>query len=184
MRHRLCSHRTACHCVRALLALLAFGLAGFGAGAPSLRAATRPTDSSDSRTVHVGILHSQRKEMAFSELPLIRATQMAIDEVNEEGGVRGCRVESIVKDGESDDAVFQQRAQELIDEGVVAIFGCWTSSSRIAVRRVVEASNRLLYYPVQYEGEDPSKNIFYLGAAPNQQILPAVQWVEMNLTKP
>jgi urea transport system substrate-binding protein len=127
--------------------------------------------------IRVGVLHSRTGTMAVSERPVIDATLLAIEEVNEDGGVLGRPVEAVVEDGQSDGAVFAQKADKLItQDGVVAVFGCWTSASRKAVRPVVEKRDHLLLYPVQYEGLEQSLNIVYLGAAPNQQIIPAVTW--------
>lgn len=134
------------------------------------------------RVVKVGVLHSQTGTMADSEKPVLDATLMAIDEINKKGIIPGVKVEPVVVDGASDPATFARRAEELIrDEEVVAIFGCWTSASRKAVKPIVEKYNNLLFYPVQYEGIESSPNIVYLGAAPNQQIIPAVFWAKQQL---
>ncbi len=134
------------------------------------------------KTVKVGVLHSQTGTMAESEKPVLDATLMAIQEVNDQGLIPGVTVEAVVADGASDPQTFARRAEELIrDEGVVAIFGCWTSASRKAVKPVVEKYNNLLFYPVQYEGIESSPNIVYLGAAPNQQIIPAIYWAKHEL---
>jgi urea transport system substrate-binding protein len=127
--------------------------------------------------IRVGVLHSLSGTMSGSERPVIDTTLLAIEEVNSAGGVLGRPVEAVVEDGQSDGAVFAQKADKLItQDGVVAVFGCWTSASRKAVRPVVEKRDHLLLYPVQYEGLEQSPNIIYLGAAPNQQIIPAVTW--------
>jgi urea transport system substrate-binding protein len=132
--------------------------------------------------VRIGVLHSLSGPMAMSERPLVDAVLMAVDEANASGGVGGRRIEAVVADGKSDPAVFRREAGRLISqEGVRAIFGCWTSASRKAVKPVVEANNSILFYPVQYEGMEQSPNIVYLGAAPNQQIIPAVTWALENL---
>jgi urea transport system substrate-binding protein len=137
-----------------------------------------------SRSLRVGVLHSSTGTMALSEKPLIDAVRLAIDEVNQAGGVLGARVEPVVADGRSDPAAFAREAERLIvDEAVCTIFGCWTSASRKAVRPVVERHDHLLLYPVQYEGAEQSPNIFYLGAAPNQQIVPTVRWAAEHLGK-
>jgi urea transport system substrate-binding protein len=134
----------------------------------------RPTRSD---TVKVGVLHSLSGMMAWSETPVVDATLMALEEVNENGGVLSRRVEAMVADGESDEIVFAREADRLIGEqGVCTIFGCWTSATRKAVLPVVEAHHHLLLYPTQYEGMEESANIVYLGAVPNQQALPAVRW--------
>lgn len=129
------------------------------------------------RVVKVGVLHSKSGTMADSEKPVVDATLMAIDEINEKGIIPGVHVEAVIEDGASDPATFARKAEKLIrEDGVVAIFGCWTSASRKAVKPIVEKYNSLLFYPVQYEGVEQSPNIVYLGAAPNQQIIPAVYW--------
>lgn len=127
--------------------------------------------------IRVGVLHSLTGTMAANETPLAEAVELAIDEINEAGGVLGRPVEAIVYDGQSQDAVFAAGAEHLITrDKVCAIFGCWTSSSRKNVKPVVEKHNSVLFYPVQSEGLELSKNIIYLGACPNQQLLPAVKW--------
>lgn len=129
------------------------------------------------RPVVVGILHSRTGPMAASERGVIDATILALEELNERGGVLGRPLRWVVADGASDELVFAREATRLIEEEEVSvIFGCWTSASRKAVRPVVEQLNHLLLYPVQYEGCEESPNIVYLGAAPNQQIIPAVSW--------
>jgi urea transport system substrate-binding protein len=127
--------------------------------------------------IRVGILHSLTGMMATSETSAVDATLLAIEEVNQRGGVRGRRVEPYVADGQSDERVFAREAERLITEhGVRTLFGCWTSASRKTVRQVVEGHDCLLFYPVQFEGMEESPNIVYTGAAPNQQILPAIRW--------
>ena len=127
--------------------------------------------------IKVGILHSLTGTMAGSETQVVNATQLAIDELNQGGGLLGRTIVPIVVDGHSNANVFAQGAKRLINEDrVCTIFGCWTSASRKAVRPVVEERDHLLIYPVQYEGLEQSPNIFYTGAAPNQQIIPAVRW--------
>jgi urea ABC transporter urea binding protein len=128
--------------------------------------------------IRVGVLHSLSGTMAISERALVDAVQMAVDEINRSGGVLGRQVEPIVADGQSDPATFAREAQRLITaERVKAVFGCWTSGSRRTARPIFEQYNHLLFYPVQYEGLENSPNIVYLGAAPNQQIIPAVRWL-------
>ena len=115
--------------------------------------------------------------MASEERPVIDTTLMAIEEINAAGGLLGRQIEAIIEDGQSDAQTFAERAEKLIvQDKVSTIFGCWTSASRKAVKEVVEKHNRLLLYPVQNEGLEESPNIVYLGAAPNQQIIPAVKW--------
>lgn len=132
--------------------------------------------------IRVGVLHSLSGTMAISESPVVDATQLAIDELNERGGLLGQPVQAIVADGESSWDRFAAEAERLIvQEKVAAVFGCWTSASRKTVRPIFEKHRHLLFYPVQYEGLEQSPNIVYLGAAPNQQLLPAVPWCLGNL---
>ncbi|WP_161957575.1 urea ABC transporter substrate-binding protein [Mariprofundus sp. EBB-1] len=127
--------------------------------------------------IRVGILHSQTGTMARSEKPVINATLLAIEQINANGGLLGRRVEAVIADGKSDENVFAAEAERLItEEHVDVLFGCWTSASRKAVKLVVEKLDHLLFYPVQYEGLESSDHIIYTGAAPNQQIVPAVSW--------
>ncbi len=140
------------------------------------------TDSADSGdTVKVGILHSQSGTMAMAEKPMIEATQMAIDEINESGGVLGKQIEFVLEDGASDAAIFAEKATKLLtNDKVATIFGCWTSASRKAVLPVVEGNNGLLWYPVQYEGLESSHNIMYTAPCPNQQAIPAMEYLVEN----
>jgi urea transport system substrate-binding protein len=143
---------------------------------------TPPIPKTD--TIKVGILHSLSGTMAISEQSLVDVTQLAIAEINASGGVLGKQIEAIVEDGASDENTFIKKAKKLIDQDqVVVVFGCWTSSSRKAVLPVFESKNHILFYPVQYEGQECSKNIFYTGAAPNQQIEPSVEWLLKNKGK-
>jgi len=128
--------------------------------------------------VEVGILHSLTGTMAISETSLRDVVQMAIDEINATGGVLGRPVETVVVDPASNWDLFAEKARELLVENeVAAVFGCWTSVSRKSVLPVFESFNGLLFYPVQYEGEEQSPNIFYTGATPNQQLIPAAQYL-------
>ncbi len=129
--------------------------------------------------IKVGILHSLTGTMAISETSLRDVELMAIEEINKSGGVLGRQVEAVVEDPESKFTdVFPEKAKKLLlKDKVVAVFGCWTSVSRKNVLPVFEENNGLLFYPVQYEGNEASKNVVYTGAAPNQQILPAVDWL-------
>lgn len=137
--------------------------------------------SSSGDTIKVGILHSMSGTMAISETTVVDAERLAIKEINESGGVLGKQIEAIVEDGNSDWPTFAEKATKLIDrDEVVTVFGCWTSASRKAVLDVFESKDHMLWYPVQYEGQECSKNIFYTGAAPNQQIEPAVDWLLDN----
>ncbi len=133
--------------------------------------------------IRVGILHSFTGTMAISEIPVSEAEQLAIAEINASGGLLGGRkVEAILADGCSDWPTFANQAKHLLlEDKVCAVFGCWTSASRKTVRPIFEEYSGLLFYPVQYEGLEESPNIIYLGAAPNQQIIPAVKWTFDNL---
>jgi urea transport system substrate-binding protein len=134
--------------------------------------------------IRVGILHSLSGTMRFSESPVVDATRLAIEELNAAGGLLGRRIEPVVVDGQSEGVIFAREAERLITtEKVSVIFGCWTSASRKTVKPVIEAHDHLLFYPVQYEGLEESPNIVYTGAAPNQQIIPAVKWSFDNLGK-
>ena len=127
--------------------------------------------------VKVGVLHSLSGTMAISEIPVKDAELLAIEEINAAGGVLGKTIVPVVEDGASEPAMFAQKAQKLIQQDeVVTVFGGWTSASRKAMLPVFEAQGNLLWYPVQFEGNECSPNIFYLGAQPNQQILPALEW--------
>ena len=130
------------------------------------------------RPVRIGILHSLSGPMALSERPVLDATTLAIEELNAAGGVLGRPIEAHIANGQSDEAVFAAKAQQLIAESkVCTIFGCWTSASRKSVLPVVEGNDHLLIYPVQYEGLEQSPSIIYLGPTPNQQIVPALDWL-------
>lgn len=129
-------------------------------------------------TVKVGLLHSLTGSMAISEKSVRDAEVLAIEEINASGGVLGKKIEYIEEDGASEPSTFATKAEKLIDsEKVSTIFGCWTSSSRKAVKPIVEDYGSLLWYPVQYEGMESSPNIMYTGAAPNQQIVPAIDYL-------
>jgi urea transport system substrate-binding protein len=129
--------------------------------------------------VKVGVLQSLSGTMAISEVTVKNAELLAIDEINATGGVMGKKIEAVVEDGASDPAIFAQKATKLVqDNGVVTVFGGWTSASRKAMLPVFQRLHNLLWYPVQFEGNECSPNIMYSGAQPNQQILPALQWAE------
>jgi urea transport system substrate-binding protein len=129
-------------------------------------------------TIKVGVLHSLSGTMAISESVLKDTVLMTIDEINAHGGVLGKQLEAVVVDPASNWPLFAEKAKQLIDQDKVAVvFGCWTSVSRKSVLPVFEEKNALLFYPVQYEGEELSKNVFYTGAAPNQQAIPAVEYL-------
>jgi urea transport system substrate-binding protein len=140
--------------------------------------AATETPKADTGPIKVGILHSLSGTMAISETSLKDVALMTIDEINEKGGLLGRKIEPVVVDPASDWPLFAEKAKELITrEKVSAVFGCWTSVSRKSVLPVFEELNGLLFYPVQYEGEESSWNVFYTGAAPNQQAIPAVEYL-------
>jgi urea transport system substrate-binding protein len=128
--------------------------------------------------IKVGILHSLSGTMAISETSLKDVALMTIEEINAKGGVLGRKVQPVVVDPASNWPLFAEKARQLLTQDkVAAVFGCWTSVSRKSVLPVFEELNGLLYYPVQYEGEELSQNVFYTGAAPNQQAIPAVEYL-------
>ncbi len=154
--------------VKQLALSAALATAGILAGTPAFAA----------DTIKVGVLHSLSGTMAISETVLKDVTLMAIDEINAKGGVLGKKLEAVVVDPASNWPLFAEKARQLISQDKVAVvFGCWTSVSRKSVLPVFEELNGLLFYPVQYEGEELSKNVFYTGAAPNQQAIPAVEYL-------
>ncbi|MBY4595688.1 urea ABC transporter substrate-binding protein [Ottowia caeni] len=129
-------------------------------------------------TIKVGVLHSLSGTMAISETVLKDTVLMAIEDINAKGGVLGKKLEAVVVDPASNWPLFAEKAKQLLTQDKVAVvFGCWTSVSRKSVLPVFEQNNGLLFYPVQYEGEELSKNVFYTGAAPNQQAIPAVEYL-------
>jgi urea transport system substrate-binding protein len=139
---------------------------------------TRAVSAADTSPIKVGILHSLSGTMAISETSLKDVALMTIEEINDKGGVLGRKIEPIVVDPASNWPLFAEKARELIQkEKVAVVFGCWTSVSRKSVLPVFEELNGLLFYPVQYEGEESSYNVFYTGAAPNQQAIPAVEYL-------
>ena len=128
--------------------------------------------------IKVGVLHSLSGTMAISETTLKDTVLMMVDDINKKGGLLGRKVEAVVVDPASNWPLFAEKARELISkEKVDVVFGCWTSVSRKSVLPVFEELNGLLFYPVQYEGEESSRNVFYTGAAPNQQAIPAVEYL-------
>ena len=130
------------------------------------------------KTIKVGVLHSLSGTMAISETSLKDVALMTFDEINAQGGVMGYKIEPVVVDPASNWPLFAEKARQLLSQDKVAVvFGCWTSVSRKSVLPVFEELNGLLFYPVQYEGEEISKNVFYTGAAPNQQAIPAVEYL-------
>ena len=129
-------------------------------------------------TIKVGVLHSLSGTMAISETTLKDTVLMMVEEQNEKGGLLGKKLEAVVVDPASNWPLFAEKARELLEkEKVDVIFGCWTSVSRKSVLPVIEELNGLMFYPVQYEGEESSYNVFYTGAAPNQQAIPAVDYL-------
>jgi urea transport system substrate-binding protein len=137
-----------------------------------------PDAYAQAKTVKVGVLHSLSGTMAISETVLKDVALMAFEEINAKGGVMGMKIEPVVVDPASNWPLFAEKARQLITQDKVAVtFGCWTSVSRKSVLPVFEELNSLLFYPVQYEGEEISRNVFYTGAAPNQQAIPAVEYL-------
>ncbi len=154
--------------------LKATALGALAASAPGLF--MRSAFAAD--TIKVGILHSLSGTMAISETSLKNVALMTIDEINANGGVMGKMLEPVVVDPASNWPLFAEKARGLITQDKVAVvFGCWTSVSRKSVLPVFKETNSLLFYPVQYEGEELEKNVFYTGAAPNQQAIPATEYL-------
>jgi urea transport system substrate-binding protein len=154
-------------------------LAGLGLGvAMTLGAMAPAVPALAQETIKVGVLHSLSGTMAISETTLKDTMLFLIDEQNKKGGLLGKQLEAVVVDPASDWPLFAEKARELITvNGVVAVFGCWTSVSRKSVLPVFKELNSILFYPVQYEGEESERNVFYTGAAPNQQAIPAVDYL-------
>ncbi|HIG89228.1 MAG TPA: urea ABC transporter substrate-binding protein, partial [Candidatus Thioglobus sp.] len=145
-------------------------------------AASMNTSAIAAETIKVGILHSLSGTMAISETTLKDTMLMLIEDQNKKGGVLGKQLEAVVVDPASNWPLFAEKARGLIEnDGVDAIFGSWTSVSRKSVLPVIEELNSVFFYPVQYEGEESSKNVFYTGAAPNQQAIPAVDYLMNDL---
>ena len=148
-----------------------------GAGALAVSAMAMSAAQA-AETIKVGVLHSLSGTMAISETTLKDTVLMLVDDLNKNGGLLGKEVEAVVVDPASDWPLFAEKARELIEqEQVDVVFGCWTSVSRKSVLPVFEELNSMLFYPVQYEGEESSRNVFYTGAAPNQQAIPAVDYL-------
>ncbi len=151
-----------------ILTAAALGMASFAAQAAD--------------TIKVGVLHSLSGTMAISETTLKDTVLMLIDEQNKKGGVMGKKLEAVVVDPASNWPLFAEKAEQLlVKDKVDVVFGCWTSVSRKSVLPVFEKNNGLLFYPVQYEGEESSKNVFYTGASPNQQAIPAVDYLMKDI---
>jgi urea transport system substrate-binding protein len=152
------------------IATLLFLVLAFAVFSPACRA--------QENEIKVGVLHSLSGTMSISEVAVKDGTLMAIDEINAKGGLLGKKIVPVIEDGASDWPTFAEKAKKLIlKDKVAVVFGCWTSASRKAVLPVFEKNDHLLFYPVQYEGLEASKNIVYTGAAPNQQIMPSVTWL-------
>jgi urea transport system substrate-binding protein len=165
-----------------LVSLLAMAACSSSAPAPTAVPGQPPAESvqpeADSDTIKVGVLHSLSGTMSISETAVKDATEMAVAEINANGGVLGKQLEVIVEDGASDWPTFAEKARKLLqNDNVAVVFGGWTSASRKAMLPVFESNNGLLFYPVQYEGLESSPNIFYTGATTNQQIVPAVEYL-------
>ena len=153
--------------IKATAVSIALAAAGFG---------SQPVLAAD--TIKVGILHSLSGTMAISETALKETALMTIEQINKAGGVMGKKLEPVVVDPASNWPLFAEKARQLISQDKVAVvFGCWTSVSRKSVNPVFKELNSLLFYPVQYEGEELEKNVFYTGAAPNQQAIPATEYL-------
>ncbi len=154
------------------VAAMVLGMTGCGSSGGS------GSESAEGDTVTVGLLHSLTGSMAISEGSVRDAEVLAIEEINKDGGVLGKQIKYIEEDGASEPSTFATKAEKLLGEDEVAtVFGCWTSSSRKAVKQIFEDYDNLLWYPVQYEGMESSNNIVYMGAAPNQQIVPAIEYL-------
>ncbi|GGF72220.1 ABC transporter substrate-binding protein [Azorhizobium oxalatiphilum] len=160
-----------------------FGLLGkatksLGVLAAAAALAGTVSTASAQETIKVGVLHSLSGTMAISETTLKDAVLMMIEEQNKKGGVLGKKLEAVVVDPASNWPLFAEKARELITKDKVSVvFGCWTSVSRKSVLPVFKELNSILFYPVQYEGEESERNVFYTGAAPNQQAIPAVDYL-------
>ena len=163
-----------------VLAATSLVLAGCGSRAGDEGAANAESCGDTSGdTIKVGALNSLSGTMAISEVTVRNAIDLAVEQINADGGVMGKQIQLVAEDGASEPAVFAEKAQKLISSDcVAAVFGGWTSSSRKAMLPVFEDNNALLYYPVQYEGLEASPNIFYTGATTNQQIVPALDYLK------
>ena len=150
--------------------LVASAAAGAGLSFPNIQMAQD--------TVKIGVLHSLSGTMAISEVSLRDTVLMAVEEINAKGGVMGKKISPVVVDPASNWDLFAEKAKQLLlQDKVSVVFGCWTSVSRKSVLPVFENNNGLLFYPVQYEGEECSKNVFYTGATPNQQLVPGAEYL-------
>ncbi|WP_240311711.1 urea ABC transporter substrate-binding protein [Nocardioides houyundeii] len=159
--------------------VLSSALAGCGAKAGETSEAAESCVKTDGDSIKVGFLNSLSGTMAISETTVFKSLSMAAEEINADGGVLGKQLEIVSEDGQSEPTVFAEKATKLIDQDcVAAVFGGWTSSSRKAMLPVFEGKNSLLFYPVQYEGLEASRNIFYTGATTNQQIIPGLDYLK------
>src|SRR6266478_990220 len=150
---------------------------GLGIAALLAAAAIAAQPAAAQDTIKIGVLHSLSGTMAISETTLKDTVLMMVDDINKKGGLLGKKVEAVVVDPASNWPLFAEKARELIaKEKVAVVFGCWTSVSRKSVLPVFKELNSILFYPVQYEGEESERNVFYTGAAPNQQAIPAVDY--------
>ena len=153
-------------------------IARFAAVCVAAGSITGITAANAADTIKVGVLHSLSVTMAISETTLKDTVLMMVEEQNKKGGLLGKKLEAVVVDPASNWPLFAEKARELLSvHDVDVVFGCWTSVSRKSVLPVFEELNGLLFYPVQYEGEESSRNVFYTGAAPNQQAIPAVDYL-------
>ncbi|MCX6076535.1 MAG: urea ABC transporter substrate-binding protein [Campylobacterales bacterium] len=134
----------------------------------------------EKESIKVGIIHSLSGTMAMSEKSVLDATLLSIDEINKAGGILGKKLEAVVVDGKSNDEGFKDALNQLIKQNITTIFGGWTSSSRKAMKPILEKNDALLFYPIQYEGFENSKNIVYLGLTPNQQVVPTIDYAVKN----
>jgi len=159
------------------MGIKALAMRGMVAGC-ALAAGLFATAAMAADPIKIGVLHSLSGTMAISETTLKDTVLMMVDDINKKGGLLGRKVEAVVVDPASNWPLFAEKARELLQkEKVAAVFGCWTSVSRKSVLPVFEELNGMLFYPVQYEGEESSRNVFYTGAAPNQQAIPAVEYL-------
>jgi urea transport system substrate-binding protein len=163
----------------AAVTLAAVTLSACGSKAGSTETAAVPTADTSGSSVKVGLLNSLSGTMAISEVTVRDSIKLAIDEINASGGVMGKQITPVSEDGASDWPTFAEKAEKLISsDRVAAVFGCWTSASRKAVKPVFEKNKALLFYPVQYEGLEQSPYIFYTGATTNQQIIPGLDYLK------
>jgi len=166
-------------CAAAVAAAMALAACGSKTSDATSSSSAGAVVDTSGPTIKVGLLNSLSGTMAISEVTVRDSLKLAIDEINASGGVLGKQIEPISEDGASDWPTFAEKAQKLISQDkVAAVFGCWTSASRKAVKPVFEKNKALLYYPVQYEGLEQSPYIFYTGATTNQQIVPALDYLK------